>query len=139
MLNYSKQDGVAIWSSPDGELRISKPAPNVLLTRFQGRSYEYEFAQHVMRAIDELGIRLEKSHVFHDWEGMQAYATRSRTEMTEQAIKNLKQMSFTVLNTSSIVKMGMAMTNFLMKGEIHVVSTRQAFDEALARALARKD
>jgi hypothetical protein len=138
MLEHSNRGGVDVWTSPHGELRIWKPAPHVLVTKFNGESYDFEFAEHVINAVDAMSTQPNKPHVFHDWEGMRAYETKSRTAMTDQSLKYLKQMRFTVFTVSSIVKMGVAMANFVMRGEINIVTNRQDFDAALAKAVREK-
>jgi len=138
MLEQMAISGVARWKSPDGDLRIWRPAPHVLLTRFEGRYYSLDFARRTMDAIEESAAGQPPPDIFHDWEGMEAYATESRTQMTEQARRLLRQVnSFTVLTRSKLVRMGVSMANLVLGGRIQAVTERGEFERALDQAVSR--
>lgn len=138
MLRYVFDSGAQAqtWLSPNGELRIWKPAPHVLMTRFQGALYDTEFVACVLEATERVVSIQRGAYVFHDWEGMALYETESRTRMTEQAIQLAPhEPHFAVLLGSKMVRMGVAMASLKAGGGIRMFTRREELEEALALAL----
>jgi hypothetical protein len=136
MLSHSLQDGIPTWTSPNGELRLHKPANHVLVSWFRGPLYDLDFAQKVIEAIEAQVFAVPRSDIFHDWEGMELYVTEARTLMTEQGVRLLPRgPSFSVLLGSKLVRMGVSMASLQMGGALRMFTVREEFDAAVRQSL----
>jgi hypothetical protein len=76
-----------------------------------------------------------KTDVFHDWEGMELYATEARTIMTERSVPIASRLnSLSVLFGSKVVLMGVSLAS-LKLGGIRLFTNREEFDQAVQQAV----
>jgi hypothetical protein len=139
MLAQSVVNGTKTWTTPNGELRLWQPAPHVIVTRFQGPMFDANLASLAMETIvGIISAQPTKTDVFHDWEGMELYATEARTIMTERAIPIATRLnSLSVLFSSKVVLMGVSLAS-LKLGGIRLFSSREEFDQAVQQAVSAR-
>jgi hypothetical protein len=138
MLAHSDVNGTRTWTTPNGELRLWQPAPHVIVTRFQGPMYDGHLAQLAMVTIEGICASQPKTDIFHDWEGMELYATEARNLMTDRAIPLAPKInSLSVLFGSKVVLMGVSLAN-LKLGGITLFKGREEFDKAVQQAAASR-
>jgi hypothetical protein len=134
MRAHSDVNGTKTWTSPNGELKVWKAAPHVIVVRFQGAMFDGHLAHLAMLEIEGHAAR-HKLDIFHDWEGMDLYATEARTLMTERAIPIAARISsLNVLFDSKVVRMGVSMAN-LKLGGIRMFTTREEFEQVIQQAV----
>ena len=136
MHSQTLANGTRTWTSPNGELRLWKPAPHVLVLRFRGSLFEASFAQVAVTLINELASSNPgKMHIFHDWEGMKLYTTEARNELTELGLHLMPRLdSLNVLFGSNVVEMGVTMASITLGG-IRMFTQREEFEQAIRRAV----
>lgn len=136
MISQSLANGTRTWTSPNGELRLWKPAPHVLVLRFRGSLFEAEFALVAVTLINEFASsNLGKMHIFHDWQEMKLYTTEARTELTELGLRLMPRLdSLNVLFSSSVVEMGVTMASITLGG-IRMFTQREEFEQAVRQAV----
>ncbi|HEX8821388.1 MAG TPA: hypothetical protein VF794_15790 [Archangium sp.] len=128
-------NGTRTWTTPNGELRLWQPAPHVIVTRFQGPMFDAHLAQLAMETIVGIVSSRPKTDVFHDWEGMELYATEARTIMTERSVPIASRLnSLSVLFGSKVVLMGVSLAS-LKLGGIRLFTNREEFDQAVQQAV----
>lgn len=124
------------WTTSNGELRLWRPAPHVIVTKFQGSMFDAHLAHLAMTAIEKIITTESHVDIFHDWEEMELYATQARTLMTERAVpmaSNINTLS--VLFDSKVVLMGVSLASIKLGG-IPTFTNRREFEQAVAQAVA---
>ena len=136
MLSRSLANGTRTWTSPNGELRLWKPAPHVLVLRFRGALFEAEFSRTAVAVINDFAAsNLGKMDIFHDWQDMALYTTEARTELTELGLRLMERLnSLNVLFSSNVVEMGVTMASITLGG-IRMFNQREAFEQAIRQAV----
>jgi hypothetical protein len=137
MLAHSDVNGTKTWKTPNGELKVWKAAPHVIVVRFQGPMFDGHLAHLALLEIERHAVQ-NKLDIFHDWEGMELYATEARTLMTERAIPIASRInSLNVLFDSKVVRMGVSMAS-LKLGDIRMFTSREEFEQAIQQAVNNK-
>jgi hypothetical protein len=136
MLSKTLANGTRTWTSSNGELRLWRPAPHVLVLRFGGPLFDGDFSRVAVTVIDEvLASNPGKVDIFHDWEAMELYTTEARTELTDLGLRvGARVNSLSVLVGSSLIKMGVTMASIKL-GPIRVLTTRDELDHAVREAV----
>ncbi|QRN93392.1 hypothetical protein JRI60_29875 [Archangium violaceum] len=138
MLAHSVVNGTRTWTTPNGELQLWTPAPHVIVTKFQGTMFDAHLAHLAMVTIEGLVASQPKMDIFHDWEGMELYATEARTLMTDRAVPLAPRInSLSVLFGSKVVRMGVSMAS-LKLGGIPLYNSREDFERAVRQAVESK-
>jgi hypothetical protein len=115
-------------------LRLWQPAPHVIVTKFQGPMFDAHLAHLAMATIEGIVPTQQKTDIFHDWEGMELYATEARTLMTARAVPLAPRLnSLNVLFGSKVVLMGVSMAS-LKLGGIRLFNSREEFEQAVRQA-----
>jgi hypothetical protein len=132
MLRYAIVNGVSSWSGSNGALKISKPAPQLLLSRFHGQTFDLAFARLLVDACEIHASQHERIAIFHDWELMVNYEKDARVLLTDQARRLAPKVDvFAVFSKSTMVQLGVTMANVMLDGRIKVVNDRFSFDTLL--------
>jgi hypothetical protein len=127
--------GTKTWTTSNGELRLWRPAPHVIVTKFQGAMYDAHLAHLAMTAIEEIISSEPKVDIFHDWEHMELYATQARTLMTERALPLAPSINtLSVLFDSKVVLMGVSLASIKLGG-IPTFTQRKEFEHAVQQAV----
>ncbi len=128
--------GSQTWTTSNGELRFWRPAPHVIVTRFQGSMYDGHLAHLAMLAIEEVIAKEQpRVDIFHDWEEMELYATQARTLMTERSVPLAPNInSLSVMLGSKVVLMGVSLASIKLGG-IPTFTQRREFEQAIQRAV----
>jgi hypothetical protein len=136
MIARSLENGTRTWASPNGELRLWKPAPHVLVLKFRGSLFEAEFARVAVTVINEFVTgHPGKVDIFHDWQEMKLYTTEARTELTNLGLRLAVRLeSLNVLFSSNVVEMGVTMANITLRG-IRMFTLREEFERAVRQAV----
>jgi hypothetical protein len=130
--------GAKTWTTSNGELRLWRPAPHVIVTRFQGSMYDAHLAHLSMSAIEEIVASEPLVDIFHDWEEMELYATQARTTMTERAVPLAPHINtLSVLFGSKVVLMGVSLASIKLGG-IPTFTHRKEFEQAIQQAVDSK-
>ena len=128
--------GIQTWTTSNGELKFWRPAPHVIVTRFQGTMFDAHLANLAMLAIEDVIAREQpRVDIFHDWEEMELYATQARTLMTERAVPLAGNInSLNVMLGSKVVLMGVSLSSIKLGG-IPTFTQRKEFEQAIQRAV----
>lgn len=130
-----KEGEVSIFKTPNGTLRLWRPAPHVVASRMVGRlgaGLEEPFMQQVDSIIDQ-GY---KYAVYHDWSEMTGYDSFVRQRLTswtsmQQAAGQLK--SIDILVRARVVAMGVQVASMILGGAIKSHTSLHEFQSALER------
>ena len=119
----------------DATVRISRPAPTVILYTFSGRMVP-ELVQCIRDAAAPLVAAGSQLDLFFDTEAMDGYHPRFRTQMTEwhEELKDATR-SAGVLVRSRVVQMAIAIANLATGGKLVSFSDRKNFELAVRTAV----
>ncbi len=135
MLKYAVIQGVTSWSGPTGVLKVSKPAPHLLLSSFHGQTFDLPFARLLVDTCEIHAAPHERVCFFHDWELMENCEKDARVLLTDQAHRlSSKLDQLVVFSKSPMVQLSIAMANIPLEGRIQFVNDRLAFDKLLEAA-----
>lgn len=125
-----------LWKNDRGSLRISRPAPNVLVMKFSGY-FDADFLNPLIATQNRV-IIAGPTRLFSDWEEMTDYASECRTKLTDWTVSVRKGgHKFILLIRSKLVAFGVNAANIALGGILEVHTERRHFDEALNEAIAQ--
>lgn len=119
------------------ELWIQYPARGVVQTRALGK-LTVDSARHMMRAFDRVAADAKTVEAYHDWEGIEHYASDAREEYVRWASAHREQVgAVNILVRSKMMAMALAVAN-LKLGYLVPFSDRDAFERARSSALLKR-
>lgn len=134
MEQMREKNGDEVWRSKHGELRMSNPAPGIIVTRFTG-DLASEFATPMVAAMNRVVASGYRLTVFADFEKAHNYHTSARLQLTQAVIQlRSKTDALHFLVSSKILALGVQTAN-LVVGNLVLHETRPAFERALTVAL----
>ena len=127
-----------VWSNDACELRITIPAPGVLVLAMKGHAPDY-LLQEALPALHSAFPAGQSGVFFCDGWEITGYETKFRVSMTN-LVKSLRpRVKVHVLMRTKLVSMGFSVANLVMGGEMVGHRDHQAFyalvDEKAAEAL----
>lgn len=125
------------WASDRGELRVSEPAPGVVLL-FEKGHLSSDFSEKITGVFERAIRGGGRPHLFVNCELLRGYDPALRTHVTAWAQGNHTRVAaFHLLVCSHVVKMGFAVCNLALNGILHGYTERAAFQAVLDQTIAR--
>jgi hypothetical protein len=120
-----------------GEVRVSEPAPGVVLFVEKGH-LSADFVAKILGVYEGAIDPGRRPHIFVDCEALVGYDPPIRTDITAWVRTNHPRVSaIHMLVRSRMAKMGLAVTNLVLGGMLHGYTDRASFQTALHQAVAR--
>jgi hypothetical protein len=127
------------YSSPKGTLRMSEPAPGVLLTVARGRAtVGAVFA--LIRFSEQMVAAGRRLLVFHDWENLSGYDLEAKQTLTEWSRRIIRHWDAShILFRSQLIAMAVAVENLAVRGKATSYGSRKKWEAALATACVSRN
>ncbi len=124
------------WVTDQGEVRVSEPAPGVIL--FVEKGYlAAGFIAKIVGIYERAAADGKHPHVFIDGEFLTGHEPPLRADLTTWVQKNRTRLgSVHMLVRSRLVKMAIAVSNLSLGGLMHTYNDRAPFQIALNQAVA---
>ncbi len=126
------------WSTETGHVVLEEPGPGVLVFRMSGKMAA-SFVAQFERAVVPIVATNQKVDLFFDTQNMTTYEPEFRERMTawHEAFKPHTR-SASVLVSSKLVAMAIAIANLVTGGMLQTYSHRAEFEALVLKASTRK-